>query len=197
MSQSLVKYVQEKHLRAQHNELLHRQAAATQRHHMYLNKQKAQPRLLSALIHPNARDPISASMADADRLEVRESAAFTRLNVPGLTNALTVSVAHLGRVVNVAPIRQSVRGQTHVSIVNAGRPDLRESVVPIRQSALAQTSVSMANVDQRDRLESVALTHQNVWAWPNAYKENVSVLARKPVEVRTRVRLSNTESNWR
>lgn len=164
MHQSLVKYVQEKHLRVQHNELLHRQAVATQRYHLYLNKQKAQPRLLSALIHPNARDPISASMADADRLEVRESAAYTHLSVPVLTNALMVSVARLGRVVNVAPIRQSVRGQTNVSMVNAGRPDLRESVVPIRQNALAQTSVSMANVDQRDRLESVALIRQNAWA---------------------------------
>lgn len=99
-------------------------------------------------------------MADADRLEVRESAAHTRPSVPVLTNALTASAAHLGRVVNVAPIRQS---------------------------ALAQTSVSMANADQRDRLESVALTHQNVWARMSAYKENVSVLAREPVEVRMRV----------
>lgn len=195
MHQSLVKYVQEKYPRVRHKELLHRQAAATQRHPPYLNKQKAQPQLLSALIHPNARDPISASMADADRLEVRESAAHTRPSVPVLTNALTASVAHLGRVVNVAPIRQSARGQTNVSMVNADRPDLREIVVPIRQSALAQTSVSMANADQRDRLESVALTHRNVWARMSACKENVSVLAREPVEVRTRVRLRFLESN--
>ena len=197
MHQSLVKYVQEKHPRGRHKELLHRQAAATQRHHPYLNKQKAQPRLLSAIIHPNARGPINASMANADRLEVRESAAHTRPNVPVLTNALTASVAHLGRVVNVAPIRQSARGQTNVSMVNAGRPDLPESVVPIRQSALAQTSVSMANADRLEVQESVALTHQNAWARVSAYKENVNVLAREPVEVRTWVQLRFRESNCR
>ena len=53
-------------------------------------------------------------MVDAGRLEVRESAAYTRRSVPVLTNALTVNVAHLGRVVNVAPIRQSARGPTNV-----------------------------------------------------------------------------------